>query len=192
MRVDFKGFVMVFLAVFMLGVFTTSCSNVMKRPTHVSSEDRGSLKKIAVLPFYNISGRRDAGRMVANSFVTEIFLAGRYRVEEPGNILQFMIQENINVVGEMGIDRIKILGRRLGVDAVLVGIVDVFDDGLRSTPRVSITARLVESESGNIVWSKQLMKDGDAYVIAFGVGKVRSANALAQKGIRQMIKSIKW
>jgi len=191
MRVDFKAVARLFLAAVVIVAFT-SCSNVMKKPDHVKVKDPASLKKIAVLPFYNISGRRDAGKMVANNFVTELFLGGRYRVEEPGNILQFMVQENINVVGEMGIDRIKILGRRLGVDAVLVGIVDVFDDGARNTPRVSITARLVESESGNIVWSEQLSKDGDDYIIAFGVGKIRSANALAQKVIRLMIKSIKW
>jgi TolB-like protein len=191
MRIGFKPLAIVFIFVFVLASFT-ACSNVMKRSTHARVEDSTSLKKIAVLPFYNISGHREAGRMVANNFVTEIFVAGRYTVEEPGNIMQFMIQENINVVGEMGVNRIKILGRRLGVDAVLVGIVDVFDDGARSKPRVSITARLVESESGTIVWSGQVSKDGDDYIIAFGVGKIRSANALAQKLIKKMIKSIKW
>jgi TolB-like protein len=191
MRAGFKAFSLFFIFVFVLSSFT-ACGNAMKKPGHTRVENYGRLKKIAVLPFYNISGRREAGKMVANSFVTEIFIVGKYRVEEPGNIMQFMIQENINVVGEMGIDRIKILGRRLGVDAVLVGIVDVFDDGARNTPRISITARLVESESGKIVWSGQAAKNGDDYIIAFGVGKIRSANALAQKLIRKMIKSIKW
>ncbi|VAV83149.1 hypothetical protein MNBD_DELTA01-290 [hydrothermal vent metagenome] len=192
MRVGFKGLAAFFLAALVLVSFTAGCAGPREKSARDTFAASGELKKIAVLPFHNISGRRDAGKMVANNFVTEIFVEGRYRVEEPGNILQFMLQENVSVIGEMGIDRIKILGLRLGVDGVLVGVVDVFDDGTRSTPRVSITARLVESESGSIVWSKQINRSGDDYVIAFGVGRVRSANALAQKAIREMIKTIKW
>ncbi|VAW35685.1 hypothetical protein MNBD_DELTA02-1160 [hydrothermal vent metagenome] len=192
MRAGFRGLAVFFLAALVLVSFTAGCTGIRKKPAGERLAADGELKKIAVLPFHNISGRRDAGKMVANNFVTEIFVGGRYRVEEPGNILQFMLQENVSVIGEMGIDRIKILGLRLGVDGVLVGIVDVFDDGVHSTPSVSITARLVESETGKIVWSEQVSRSGDDYVIVFGVGKVRSANALAQKAIREMIKTINW
>ncbi len=197
MRLGFGGHSFFFIILVILVSFVAGCASIKGDSTRESSTYEkvlasGELKKIAVLPFYNISERRDAGKMVANNFVTEIFIDGRYRVEEPGNVIQFMLHENVSVVGEMGIDRIKILGRRLGVDGVLVGIVDVFDDGARSSPRVSITARLVDSETGTIVWSASDSKSGDDYIIAFGVGKVRSANALAQKVIRQMIKKIKW
>ncbi len=192
MRADSRGLSVFFLAALVLVVFTAGCSGIRQRPARGKPVAGAELKKIAILPFHNISGRRDAGKMVANNFVTEIFVDGRYGVEEPGNILQFMLQENVSVVGEMGIDRIRILGLRLGVDGVLVGIVDVFDDGTKTAPTVSLTARLIESESGTIVWSGQVSKSGDDYVIVFGVGKVRSANALAQKAIREMIKTIKW
>ncbi len=197
MRLSFRGHSFFFIVLVILVSFVAGCASIKGESARESSTYEkvlasGELKKIAVLPFYNISERRDAGKMVANNFVTEIFIDGRYRVEEPGNVIQFMLHENVSVVGEMGIDRIKILGRRLGVDGVLVGIVDAFDDGARSSPRVSITARLVDSETGTIVWSASDSKSGDDYIIAFGVGKVRSANALAQKVIRQMIKKIKW
>ncbi len=197
MRLSFRGHSFFFIVLVILVSFVAGCASIKGESARESSTYEkvlasGELKKIAVLPFYNISERRDAGKMVANNFVTEIFIDGRYRVEEPGNVIQFMLHENVSVVGEMGIDRIKILGRRLGVDGVLVGIVDAFDDGARSSPRVSITARLVDSETGTIVWSASDNKSGDDYIIAFGVGKVRSANALAQKVVRHMIKKIKW
>jgi len=193
MRGGIKGWAVFFIVAMVFASFASGCSRVKTRSSGDQLRGRGELtKKIAVLPFFNISDRRDAGKMIANNFVTEIFVSGQYRVEEPGNILQFMLQENVSVIGEMGIDRIKILGRRLGVDGVLVGIVEVFDDGKRSTPKVSLTARLVDSETGTVVWSRHLNKTGDDYVIVFGVGKIRSANALAQRAIREMLKTIKW
>ena len=198
MKAGLKGSAFFYIAALVLVFIATGCSGFGgKSFGGIAAGKNDSVsasvkKKIAILPFYNISDKRDAGKMIANNFVTEIFLADRYKVEEPGNILQFMLHENISVIGEMGIDRIKILGRRLRVDGVLVGVVEEFDDGLRNAPKVTITARLVESESGTIVWSKQVSRSGDDYIIAFDVGKVRSANALAQKVVREMIKTIKW
>ena len=58
-------------------------------------------KRVAVLPFNNISGKRDAGEIVTNIFLTELFKSGKFSVEEPGNIMQFMIQEKVTTIGEM-------------------------------------------------------------------------------------------
>ena len=44
---------------------------------------------------------------------------------------QFLIQERAVTVGEMEIERLKILGKRLKVDAVITGTVEEFDEGKR-------------------------------------------------------------
>src|SRR3990170_5780056 len=149
--------------------------------------------KVAILPFYNISGYRDAGKIVANVFVTEMFKSGRFRVEEPGNIAHFMIQERIDTVGEIEIERLKILGKRLGVDAVMTGTVEEFDDGrggISSVPTVSITARMISSNTGQLVWSAQNKKRGDDYIVVLDLGEVRSLTTLTQKVVVEMISTI--
>ncbi len=188
MKVFLNGLLVVLLSVLVVA----GCVHSPEDRVYSPGKGTGRLKKIAVLPFYNISGRRDAGRMVADTYVTELFKSGRYDVEEPGNVLQFMIREHVDTVGEMEIERIKILGRRLGVDAVLVGTVEEYDDGLRGVPTVSITARMVDSRTGRIVWSGHNKRRGDEYIIAFGVGMVRSASALSQKVINEMIETMRW
>src|SRR3990170_852794 len=150
-------------------------------------------KKVAILPFYNISGYRDAGKVVANIFVTEMFKSGRFRVEEPGNIAHFMIQERIDTVGEIEIERLKILGKRLGVDAVMTGTVEEFDDGrggVSSVPTVSITARMISSNTGQLIWSAQNKKRGDDYIVILDLGEVRSLTTLTQKVVVEMISTI--
>ena len=149
--------------------------------------------KVAILPFYNISGYRDAGKIVANVFVTEMFKSGRFRVEEPGNIAHFMIQERIDTVGEIEIERLKILGKRLGVDAVMTGTVEEFDDGrggVSSVPTVSITARMISSNTGQLIWSAQNKKRGDDYIVILDLGEVKSLTTLTQKVVVEMISTI--
>lgn len=149
-------------------------------------------KKVAILPFYNISGYRDAGKVVANIFVTEMFKTDRFNVEETGNIVQFMIQERMDTIGEIEIERLKILGKRLGVDAVMTGTVEEFAEagGAYSVPTVAITARMIDSNTGKLIWSGQNKRKGDDYIIVLDLGEVRSLTALTQKVVREMIDTI--
>lgn len=152
-----------------------------------------NVKKVAVLPFYNISGYRDAGKIIANVFVTEMFKSGRFRVEESGNIVQFMIQERIDTIGEIEVERLTILGKRMGVDAVMTGTVEEFAEGgsAYSTPIVSITARMIDSNTGKLIWSGQNKRKGEDYIIVLDLGEVKSVTTLAQKVVKEMIDTIK-
>ena len=172
--------------------FIAGCAALSKDV--VQPETSEKIKTVAVLPFYNISAYRDAGRIVANIFVTEMFKSGRFRVEESGNIAQFMIQERIDTIGEIEIEKLKIMGKRLGVDAVMTGTVEEFDDGrggASSMPTVSITARMIDTNTGQLVWSAQNKKRGDDYIIVLDFGEVRSLTTLTQKVVREMIGRIK-
>jgi TolB-like protein len=162
-------------------------------PRISSNEQDPVVKKVAVLPFQNISGNKYAGNVVANAYVTELFNTGRFLVEEPGNIRRFMIQERVDTIGEMELDRLKVLGRRLRVDAIVVGTVEEFDGGRGvGVPVVSVTARMVEASSGRIIWSGQNRRKGDDYIIVFDLGEVRTVTTLTQKVVKEMVDTIKW
>lgn len=181
------------LTLFLISLLLIAGCTVSAKP--VQPSDAGKrMKKIAVLPFYNMSGQKDAGKIVANVFVTEMFKSGRFRVEEPGSVVQFMIQERMDTIGEIEIERLKILGKRLSVDAVVVGTVEEFDDGRGGaypSPIVSITARMIDSNSGQLIWSAQNKKKGDDYIIIFDFGEIRSVTTLTQKVVKELIDTIK-
>jgi TolB-like protein len=162
---------------FLLAVFISAASasaSVAVQPPGSRLQQRvADIKRVAVLPFHNISGKTNAGDLVTNIFVTEIFRAGLFQVEEPGNVSQFMIQEKLNTIGEIG--------------------VEWFDDGSSSesaVPLVSVTIRMIDAKTGNIVWSAQNKRRGDEYIIAFDFGLVRSVNTLSQKVISEMIHTL--
>lgn len=181
---------LLFLALFLAPVLN-GCGGLTGASYSLRGEDTDRVKKIAVLPFYNMSRNDDAGDIVTNIFVSELFKDNTYLVEEPGNIRQFFIQEQVDKLGEIGVDRLKILGKRLRVDAVLLGTVEVFDER-RGAPSVGINARIVESGSGRLVWVANHEKRGTDYAIVFEIGTVRTPARLAQKVIKEMIDTIEW
>src|SRR3990170_2759786 len=97
---DYRFFLNSAAALFTV-VFLSGCSRLAWMKEAAVEEAAHGLKKVAVLPFNNISGRKDAAKIVTNTYLTELFKSGRFRVEETGNVLQFMMQERIDVVGEI-------------------------------------------------------------------------------------------
>ena len=186
-----KRVILLFLSAFFVLPVLNGCGGLSGPSYSLRGEDTGRIRKLAVLPFYNRSRNSDAGDIVTNIFVSELFKDSGYLVEEPGNIRQFFIQEQVEKLGEIGVERLKILGKRLRVDAVLLGTVDVFDDR-RGVPSVGINARIVESGSGRLVWTAEHERRGDDYAIIFEVGTVRTPARLAQKVVKEMISTIEW
>lgn len=181
--------VFVFIAVFLSGCTSISLHSA-ERPRPVDIDPK--LKKVAIFTFDNLTLRKEAGMIVSDIYVAELFNSGKYRVEEPGNVRQFAIQERLNRLGEMELNAIKTLGKRLKVDAVLVGMVKEYDDGYDSLPTVTVSARLVDSNTGRIVWSSEKKRRGDDYTIVFDFGTVRTSSMLAKKVVKEMIASMNW
>ncbi|HHL40061.1 MAG TPA: hypothetical protein ENJ37_06115 [Deltaproteobacteria bacterium] len=179
------------LAVLVVSLLSVSAGCYARR-ARVPRPDLSAIHKIAVIPFSNISGRRDAGRIVSNIFITELFKTGLFDVEEPGNVMQFLIQERIDSLGEMELDRVRILGKRLNVDAVIVGQVEEFEDASKSSsvPVVSLSARMIDSATGRIVWSHHVKRRGDDFIIIFDFGKIRTVTGLAGTVVREMIETL--
>jgi TolB-like protein len=72
-------------------------------------------------------------------------------------------------------------------------MIEEFNDGTgrRSVPVVAITARMVESNDGRVIWSARSKRRGDDYIIAFEMGRVRSVAALTQRTVQEMIDTIR-
>lgn len=151
-------------------------------------------KRVAILPFSNLSGRVLASEIVNDVFVAEMFKLGKFNIEEPGNIHEYMIKEGMLSIGEIDVENLKMMSERLGLDAVIVGTVEEFDEGLNRFPKVpvvSITARMVEPASGKVIWTAKNKRSGEDYAEVFGVGTVRSITTLTQLVVSEMIRSIK-
>ena len=178
-----------FFAIILSFVFLHGCATSNE---HIETKKSQEAVKLVVLPFNNISGRRDAGKIVADVFVVELFRDKRFDVVEPGNVNQIMFQEWIDRLGEIDIERLNMIGRRMGVSALVTGTVNEFNDGRTgSPPVVALNARMIEVGTGKIIWSANKSRRGDDYIKIFSLGRVRSVITLTQKVVKEMIATMK-
>jgi TolB-like protein len=174
------------------------CSTSFKNPVYstLTQEKEGvNIKRVGVLPFINESGRRGAGEIVANTFITMIFKSGIFSVEEKGNIERFLLNEKVKNINAMDTEQLKKLGERLRVDALFIGVVEEFSGSDKSDrsiiPVVGIRVRLIDVKTGRILWMVRHKRNGDDYISVFSFGKIRSVSTLTKKVISEVIETIK-
>jgi TolB-like protein len=116
--------------------------------------DISGIKMIAVLPVETLTQDQYAGERIRRIVITELLSRG-VDVIEPGEITSDLIALQKPLYSLEKKD-LRELGGKLGADAVLLGSVEAYSvtSGLTvSYPEVSINLRLVETSTGNIIWS---------------------------------------
>ena len=156
--------------------------------------DKSKIDKVAVVSFHNNTPVTEASSMVTDAFIAGLFERKKFKVEFPGNVRAFLINQRIVVRTGVDLQTVKLMAKRLGVDAVILGEVDEYigvDDKKKSViPLVSIRSRMVDGSSGKILWLAHHRRTGDDYIKVLDFGKVRSVAALTRKVVDEMIRSM--
>lgn len=125
--------------------------------------DFSNVKKVAVLPFENLTSEQQAGERVRKAVIAEMLAQGVVDVVEPGQVNLALNRLSIQSVTTLSTDDFKKLGDALGVQALFLGSVDVYERvsvGGGSFPEVTISLRAVDAQTGTIVWSSTNTKGG--------------------------------
>jgi TolB-like protein len=149
--------------------------------------------KIAVMPFKNISGFRNAGKIASLLFLTKLMNVERFEPIEYGDIKKMVVDLRIRSKGELKYKNIETLSSVLNLNGVLVGTVEKYS--VSSNPKVTITARLLDTRKKKIIWYNSLQLSGESNVIAFEWGRLRTAEKVAYKVVSELVKEIgeeKW
>jgi TolB-like protein len=150
-------------------------------------------KKIAVLPFDNLSGEEDAGEKITEIFTVELLRMGSFSVAEPGRVKKAVMEKRIRTTRDMDIEAVKWLGESLEVDLILAGSVLDFaveESASKKVPMVTVIARLVKADRGVTVWAAYQSRQGDDKESLFGWGRITSLSQLAHLAVCEMLKSL--
>ena len=175
--------------------FISACSSATIPYAYVrKNHDQPGVKKVAIFSFHNNTMIAEASKIVTGAFVASLVKTKKFKVEFPGNIKSFLVNERIIVRTGVDLDTIKRMGRRLGVDAVIMGRIEEFvgmEEKKRGViPVVSISSRLVDVRTGKILWMAQHRRTGDDYIKVLDFGKVRSVGELTKKMVLEMIETM--
>ena len=114
-----------------------------------------SISKIAILPLENYTSDEHAGGKI-RSLLNIDLLSRNIDIIEPGEVIIVLRELRIRSVSSITVKDIKKMGKILKVDALMMGSVGTFQvsQGISASyPEVSISLRLLDSKTGNIVWS---------------------------------------
>ncbi|MEK6531678.1 MAG: hypothetical protein AABZ23_04195 [Deltaproteobacteria bacterium] len=151
---------------FVLLVFVSGCAG--KTILYINKDANFSyIQKVAVLPFNNLSDDRFAGERVKNALIVELMSRQAFDVMEQGEVSKVLnvvfrdigIEEGKAV--EVDKETLKLIGERLGVQAVILGSVDEYTG--KSSGRMNVVAlsiRMIDANSGIVLWQARAASSG--------------------------------
>lgn len=141
--------------------------------------------KMAILPFENLSNSGEAAKVVDNLFHVTFIQYGTMKIADPDQVREAL--RKLKAGSFLKANQIKSLKRLLGVDYIMAGKVLEFVSG--GSPSVSLSVRVLDTETGNLVWAINLSKKGKDTGDFLGGGKIRSVHMLAGMAIDEIAQS---
>jgi hypothetical protein len=165
--------------------FKAARDGFLRRP--LSSEDLGA---VAVVPFDSVTDREAA---LNAEIVTNLALATLYRngvrLVRPSLVNETLRRREILYLGEL--DAVARISLKIATraDRILTGTVEIYqrEGGLEPEPWVSFFGRLIDVETGQILWINGLEKRGWDNQQAFLTNRLYSAGRLAEEMMHSLI-----
>ncbi len=151
-------------------------------------------KRVAVLPFENGTERRGAALIVDDLLIAGLVRLGRFEVADPGEVSHALQSLALAPYGGIDLDSLRRVGEALGADAVILGRVEDYNEGLRpgtsTSPSIAFDARMLETKTGKILWMGYHEGRGEAYQFVLEFGKIKSMVPLAMRVIAEMVSTM--
>ena len=151
-------------------------------------------RRVAVLPFENGTERRGAALIVDDLMVAGLFRVGRFDVVDPGEVLHALQTLAVAPYGGIDLDSLRRIGEALDADAVILGRVEDYNEGLRpgtsTSPSIALDARMLETKTGKILWMGYHEGLGEEYQIVLDFGKIKSMVPLAMRIIADLAETM--
>ncbi len=128
--------------------------------------DFSFIEKVAVIPFENLSGDQGAGARATRYFVNSLLASEAFEVVEPGEVAKALEKMSVVRTAELTRDQYVQLGRQLDVQGLFLGSLSESTSvrsGSGDANVVTVVLRLVETETGQTVWSVTRSEDSRGF-----------------------------
>ena len=174
-----------------------SCASSGTRVYVNPAADMAFYKKVAVLPFTNMSSDGLAGQRVTRAFVTELIMTDRYRIVEPEEF-HFALAKISGLPGpDAGYDmeKLKQAATGEGATGILRGAVTEYQmqrsGGSGETPVIAFDVELIDVNTGDVAWRSSITMRGRGRFPILGGGGVKSLGSLTQRACQELVDQLR-
>lgn len=156
------------------------------------SLEPGKRYSVAVLPFFNLSDRRNAGEILAGLFTRHLSAFREYRVIDAGVTRQELLNARVIMDGGISISDADTVASLVEADLVLAGRVLSYQDapGAGGRTHVEFSTVLIEKTGRRVVFSSHGDNRGNDGVRFFERGTARTAHLMATQMVRRTVEVI--
>jgi hypothetical protein len=130
---------------------------------HDPSMDFSLIRSVAVVPFENRTADRNAGEIVRDILMTMLQATGAVYVVPPGEVGRGLSRVSADQQSMPTPEEVVELAANVSADAVITGAVLEYGQarsGTASANLVTVTVRMMEGETGRVIWSAASTKGG--------------------------------
>lgn len=128
--------------------------------------DFGYVERVAVVPLENLSQDQGAGFRATRILVTELLASETFEILEPGEVARVLAKFGTTRTGELAQDQLIAIGKELRAQGLILGSVDesaTMRSGTSNVNVVTMSVRLVETDTGATVWSATHTEGGRGF-----------------------------
>lgn len=131
---------------------------------HDRTMDFGSIKSVAVMPFWNLTRDTLAADRVRDVFTTMLLASQSIYAVPNGEVARAISRVGIAAQATPSNDEVAKIGQMLKVDAVITGVLKEYGEvragGNAGGNVISLSLQMQEVSTGKIVWSASTTKGG--------------------------------
>lgn len=147
-----------------LALALTASAGCARDRTYLNRDmDFGSIKTVAVLPFWNLSQDTMAAERVRDVFSNTLLSTQAAHVLPPGEVARAVSRTGVETAATPSAEEIVKLGTLLKAEAVVTGTVREYGEvrsGTTSANVISIGVQMYETSTGQVIWSASTTRGG--------------------------------
>jgi len=141
---------------------------------------------VAIFPFENLSEDKNALASIMPVLRSRLETKGLEMLNEDA-LNRFLLKERIRSTGYISSDIAGKSKDNLNVSAILVGSINSFSS--KENPEVGLSARLINSSDGTILWANHASATGEDFTKILGLGRILTIESLIPKVIDKLLES---
>lgn len=176
-----------------LFVLTAACGGRQLKSYHDPEMDFGMIETIAVLPFDNVTNDRASAARVRDVFSTMLQATAQFYVIPRGELSRALASMGARDPEAPTVDEVKKLGKMLGVDAIVTGLVREYGEARSGQARaamIALSVQMTETQTGRIIWSASTTKGGIGFYERILGGGGEPMNIVTEDAVAELITSL--